>query len=102
MYQIGEVVHQMSDGRRLRLSQVHYVPRLANNLLSVSKLAKKGITTSFIKSECALIESGDGNCLLAEESITPGGLYLSIRLFIVRVSLLALSLLLRHDGLRRF
>jgi hypothetical protein len=47
--QIGEVVLHMSDGRRLRLSQVLYVPRLAINLLSVAQLAKKGIMTSFTK-----------------------------------------------------
>jgi hypothetical protein len=68
--QIGEVVLDMSDGRRLRLSQVLYVPRLAINLLSVSQLAKKGIMTSFTKTGCALIDSDDGNCLLAEASIT--------------------------------
>jgi hypothetical protein len=37
--QIGEVVPHTSNGRRLRLSQVLYVPRLAINLLSVSQLA---------------------------------------------------------------
>jgi transposase InsO family protein len=31
--------------------------------------------TSFTKIGCALIDSDDGNCLLAEASITPGGLY---------------------------
>jgi hypothetical protein len=61
----------MSDGRRLRLSQVLYMPRLAINLLSVSQPAKKGIMTSFTKTGCALIDSDDGNCLLAEASITP-------------------------------
>jgi hypothetical protein len=35
----------MSDGRRLRFSQVLYVPRLAINLLSVSQLARKDIMT---------------------------------------------------------
>jgi hypothetical protein len=40
--QIGEVVLHMSDGRRLRLTQVLYVPRLAINLLIVSHLKKKG------------------------------------------------------------
>jgi hypothetical protein len=73
--QTDEVVLHMSDGRRLRLVQVLYVPRLAINLLSVSQLAKKGIMTSFTKTGCALIESDDGNCLLAEASITTGGLY---------------------------
>jgi Zinc knuckle len=34
--QIGEFVFHMYDGRRLRLSQVLFVPRLAVNLLSVS------------------------------------------------------------------
>jgi hypothetical protein len=71
--QIGEVVLHMSDGRHLRLIKVLYVPRLAINLLSVSQLAKKGIMTSFTKTGCALIDSEDGNCLLAEASITPGG-----------------------------
>jgi GAG-pre-integrase domain len=73
--QIGEVMLHMSDGRRLRLSQVIYVPRLAINLLSVSQLAKRGIMTSLTKTGCALIDSDDGNCLLVEASITPGGLY---------------------------
>jgi Zinc knuckle len=41
--QIGEVVLDVSDGRRIRLTQVLYVPRLAINLLSVSQLAKNGI-----------------------------------------------------------
>jgi hypothetical protein len=72
--QIGVVVLHMSDGRRLRLSQVLYVPRLAINLLIVSQLAKKGIMTSFTKTGCALIDFDDGNCLLAEASITTGGL----------------------------
>jgi hypothetical protein len=81
----------MSDGRRLRLSQVLYVPRLAINLLKVSQLAKKGIMTSFTKTGCALIDSDDGNCLLAEASITPGGLYV-ITKAVRRASLAARSL----------
>jgi transposase InsO family protein len=89
--QIGEVVLHMSDGRRLRLSQVLYVPRLAINLLSVSQLAKKGIMTSFTKTGSALIDSDDGNCLLAEASITPGGLYVITRA-VRRASLAAHSL----------
>jgi Zinc knuckle len=51
--QIGEVVLLMSDGRRLRLTQVLYVPRLAINLLSVSQLARKGIMTSFTRTGCS-------------------------------------------------
>jgi hypothetical protein len=51
------------------------VPCLAINLLSVSQLAEKGIMTSFTKIGCTLLDTDDGNCLLAEESITPGGLY---------------------------
>jgi hypothetical protein len=62
---IGEVVLHMSDGRRIHLSQVIYVPRLAINLLSVSQLAKEGIMTSLTKTGCALIDSDDGNCLLS-------------------------------------
>jgi hypothetical protein len=81
----------MSDGRRLRLSQVLYVPRFAINILSVSQLAKKGTMTSFTKTGCALIDSDDGNCLLAEASITPGGLYVTIKTF-CRASLAACSL----------
>jgi hypothetical protein len=89
--QIGEVVLHMSDGSRLHLSQVLYVPRLAINLLSVSQLAKKGIMTSFTKTGCALIDSDDGNCLLAVASITPGGLYV-IAKAVRRASLAARSL----------
>jgi hypothetical protein len=37
--QIGEVVPHMSDGRRLHISQVLYVPSLSINLLSMSQLA---------------------------------------------------------------
>jgi hypothetical protein len=47
--QIDEVALHMSDGGRLRLTQVLFVPRLSINLLSVSQLAKKGIMTSFTK-----------------------------------------------------
>jgi hypothetical protein len=75
--QVGEVVLHMPDVRRIGLSQVLYVPRLAINLLSVSQLAKKGIMTSYTKTGCALIDSDDGNCLLEEASITPGGLYVN-------------------------
>jgi hypothetical protein len=89
--QIGEVVLHTSDGRRLRLSQVLYVPSLAINLLSVSQLAKKGIMTSFTKTGCALIDSDDGNCLLAEAIITSGGLYV-ITKAVRRASLAARSL----------
>jgi hypothetical protein len=81
----------MSDGRRFRLSQVLYVPRIAINLLSVSQLAKKGIMTSFTKTGCALIDSDDGNCLLADASITSGGLYV-ISKAVHRASLAARSL----------
>jgi hypothetical protein len=84
-------VLQISDGRRLRLSQVLYVPRLARNLLSVSQLAKNGIMTSFTKTGCALIDSDDGNCLLAEASITTGGLYV-ITKAVRRANLAACSL----------
>jgi GAG-pre-integrase domain len=73
--QIEKVVLHMSDGRRLRLSKALYVPRLTINLLSVSQLAKMGIMTSFTRTGCALIDSDDGNCLLAQACITPGGLY---------------------------
>jgi GAG-pre-integrase domain len=41
----------------------------------VSQLAKKGIMTSFTKVDCTLLDTDDGNCLLAETRITPGGLY---------------------------
>jgi hypothetical protein len=84
---IGEVVLHMSDGRLLRLSQVRYVSRLAINLLSVYQLAKKGIMTSFTKTGCALVDSDDGNCLLAEASITPRGLYVITK--VVRRAILA-------------
>jgi hypothetical protein len=88
--QIGEFVIHMSDGRDLRRIQVLYVPRLVINLLSASQLAKKCIMTSFIKNGCALIDSDDGNTLLAEASITPGGLYVTKA--VRRASLAALSL----------
>jgi hypothetical protein len=88
---IGEVVLHLSDGRRLRLSQVLYVPRLAINLRSVSQLAKKGIMAAFTKTGCALIDSDDGSCLLAEASITTGGLY-DITKAVRRASLAARSL----------
>jgi GAG-pre-integrase domain len=89
--QIGEIVHHMYDGRRLRLYQVRHVPRLAINLLSVSQLSKKGIMTSFTKTGCALIDSDDGNFLLAEASITQGGLYV-ITKAVHHANLAALSL----------
>jgi hypothetical protein len=90
--QIGEVVFDVSDGRRIRLTQVLYVPRLAINLLSVSQLAKKGIMTSFTKIGCTLLDTDDGNWSLAEASITPGGLYVIPRPFIMRASLIVLLL----------
>jgi hypothetical protein len=89
--QIGEVMLHMSDGRRLRLSQVLYVPRLSINLMSVSQLAKKGIMTLLTNTGCALIDSDDDNCLLAEASILLGGLYVVTKAF-RRASLAALSL----------
>jgi hypothetical protein len=73
--QIGEIVLDVSYGHRIRLTQVLYVPRLAINLLSVSRLAQKGIMTSFTKIGCTLLDTDDGNCLLAEARTTPGGLY---------------------------
>jgi transposase InsO family protein len=73
--QIGEVVLDVSDGRSIRRTQVLYVLRLAINHLSVSQLAKKGIMTSFTKIGCTLLDTDDGSFLLAEASITPGGLY---------------------------
>jgi hypothetical protein len=89
--QIGEIVLHLSGGRRFRLSQVLFVPRPAFNLLSVSELAKKGIITSFTKTGCVLIDSDDGKCLLAEASITTGGLYV-ITKAVRRASLAACSL----------
>jgi GAG-pre-integrase domain len=47
--------------------------------------------TSFTNTGCALIDSDDGNCLLAEASITPGGLYV-ITKDVRRAILAALSL----------
>jgi transposase InsO family protein len=47
--------------------------------------------TSFSNTGCALIDSDDGNCLLAEASITPGGLYV-ITKAVRRASLAARSL----------
>jgi GAG-pre-integrase domain len=81
----------MSDGCRICLCQVLFVPRLAINLPSVSQLAKKDIMTSFTKTGCALIYFDDGNCLLAETSITSGGHYV-ITKFVRRASLAARSL----------
>jgi hypothetical protein len=77
--QIGGVVLDVSDGRRIRLTQVLCVPRLAINLLSVSQLVTKDIMTSFTKIGCCLLDTDDGNCLLAEASITPGGLYVILK-----------------------
>jgi GAG-pre-integrase domain len=67
------------------------MPRLAINLLSVFQLAKKGIMTSFTETGCALIDFDDGNCLLAEASITTEGLYVITKAF-RRASLAARSL----------
>jgi hypothetical protein len=98
---IVEIVLHQPDGRRLRLSQVLDVPRLSINLLSVSQLAKNGIMTTFTKTGCALIDSDDGNCLLAGSSITLGDLYVIIKA-IRRASLDARAPLpLRHHSLRR-
>jgi hypothetical protein len=47
--------------------------------------------TSFTKTGCALIDFDDGNCLLAEASITTGGLYVVIKA-VRRASLAARSL----------
>jgi hypothetical protein len=55
---------------------------------------------SFTKTGRALIDSDDGNCLLAKVITGPEASNLSIRLFDVPVSLLALSLPLRHHSLR--
>jgi hypothetical protein len=60
--------------------------------------------TSFTKTGCALIDSDDGNCLLAEARITPGGLYVitkAVRRASLAARTLALSLSLRHHRLRR-
>jgi hypothetical protein len=65
----------VSDGRRIRLTQLLYVLRLAINLLSELHLATKNKLTSFTKIGCNLLDTDDENCLLAEASITPGGLY---------------------------
>jgi hypothetical protein len=97
--QIGEVVLHLSDGRRLRLNQILYVPRLAINLLSVSQLAKKGIMTSFTKTGCALIDSVIETDFWQRQVSRPEASKLSLRLFVVGVSLLMLSLLLRHHRL---
>jgi hypothetical protein len=67
------------------------VPRLAINLLCASQLEKKGIMTSFTKTGCAFIDSEDGNCLLADASITSGVLYV-ITKAVRRASLAASSL----------
>jgi hypothetical protein len=68
------VILDVSDGRRIRLTQVLYVPCLAINLLSVSQLAKNGIMTSFTKIGCTLLDTDDANGLLAEARIASGGL----------------------------
>jgi gag-polypeptide of LTR copia-type len=73
--QIGKVVLDVSDGRRIHLTQALFVPHLAIYLLSVSQLAKKDILTPFTKIGCTLLDTDDGNCLLAEARISPGGLY---------------------------
>jgi hypothetical protein len=71
------------------------------NLLSVSQLSKKGIMTSFTKTGWALIDSDDGSACWQRQASHQEDSTLSLRLFVVRVSLLALSLLLLHQRLRR-
>jgi hypothetical protein len=53
--------------------------------------------TSFTKTGCALIDSDDGNCQLAEASITPGGLYSITKA--VRRAILAAHRSLYHSGI---
>jgi hypothetical protein len=72
---VGTVVLKQPGGRRLRLSEVLFVPRLAIHLLSVAQLASKGIISSFEASGCILLDSEDGNSILATTSRTSDGLY---------------------------
>jgi hypothetical protein len=44
---VGNVVLKLPGGRRIRLSELLFVPRLAIHLLSVAQLAIKGIMSSF-------------------------------------------------------
>jgi Integrase core domain len=73
---VGTVVLKLPGGRRIRLSEVLFVPRLAIHLLSVAQLASKGIMSSFQASGCSLLDSEDENSILSTTSRTSDGLYL--------------------------
>jgi hypothetical protein len=72
---VGTVVLKLPGGRRIGLSEVLLVPRLAINLLSVAQLSSKGIMSSFEASGCSLLDSKDGNSILATTIRTSDGLY---------------------------
>ncbi|KAF1318037.1 Integrase catalytic core protein, partial [Globisporangium splendens] len=49
---IGEACLKMEDDIEITLSNVLYIPALDGNLLSVSKLAEKGVRAEFVRDKC--------------------------------------------------
>jgi hypothetical protein len=71
----GTVVLKLPGGRRLRLSEVLFVPHPKIHLLIMAQIARKGIMSSFEASGCSLLDLEDGNSILATTSGTSDGLY---------------------------
>jgi hypothetical protein len=72
---VGSDVLKLPGGRRLRLSEVLFVPRLEIHLLSVAQLARKGIMSSFEASGFSLLDLEDGNSILATTNRASDGIY---------------------------
>jgi hypothetical protein len=54
---VGTVLLHLSEdagAKDIKLSEVHYVPRLKDNLISVGKLASKGLTIDMSSCEATL------------------------------------------------
>ena len=65
---------ELEDGKTItgQLHDVLYIPELAYNLLSISKVAKRGKRVDFYKSHCEII---DNNERVVATGTKRGGLY---------------------------
>lgn len=49
-----------NDGKNLEITNVNFVPKLAKNLLSVSKITQHGYKVKFYSDKCLIKNINDG------------------------------------------
>jgi len=72
----GEAIYNMESRKQMRMKEVHYVPGLKKNLLSISALEEKGLRVAFVDDQVPIWPKGKKFNDAMVIGIQKGGLYI--------------------------